>query len=42
MGIYKRAKLLSDNHKEMEASLKRLVDPTEMGNIYKVLEFSRK
>lgn len=42
MGILERAKRFSRESQEIDKSVKRLIDPDEMGKIYKVLEFSRK
>ena len=41
MGIRKRAEVLSAKIKDIDKAVDRLVNPNEMGKIYKVLEFSR-
>lgn len=41
MGIMKRAEVLSAKIEDIEKAVDRLVNPKEMGKIYKVLEFSR-
>lgn len=41
MGIRKRAEVLSTKNEDIEKAVNRLLNPKEMGKIYKVLEFSR-
>lgn len=41
MGIRKRAEVLSSKIEDIDKAVERLVNPKEMGKIYKVLEFSR-
>lgn len=40
LGIRERGKIL--NTKDLAETIGRLINPDEMGKIYKVLEFSRK
>ena len=41
MGIKKRAEVLSTKIEDIDKAVDRLVNPKEMGKIYKVFEFSR-
>lgn len=42
MGIRRRAEILASKSKDVDKAVERLVNKDQMGQIYKVLEFSRK